>query len=117
MKKELGNWGEGVARDYLIDKGYRIIFTNYKTKIGEIDIIAVRENTIIFVEVKTRRNDLYGKPRESVNYKKQLTYTRVADQFLQHFNNETKSYRFDVIEVYKTNYDYRIEHIENAFGC
>jgi len=116
MKKELGSWGEGIAKDYLIAKGYRIIFTNYKTKMGEIDIVAQKENVVAFVEVKTRRNDSYGKPRESVNFKKQLTYARVAEQFLQQFNNGNNSFRFDVIEVYKSNENFKVEHIEDAFG-
>lgn len=116
MKKELGSWGEGVACTYLKQKGYRVLFTNYKTKIGEIDVIVQKDSVIAFIEVKTRRNDRYGSPREAVNYKKQLIYRMVAEQFLQNHNIGDKSLRFDVIEVYKNEPSYRIEHIEDAFG-
>ncbi len=115
MKKELGRWGEARANEYLREKGYKILFTNYRTKIGEIDIIATKGNSLSFIEVKTRSNELYGKPREAVNYKKQLTYTRVAEQFIQQQSCDDKGLRFDVIEVYRDKEGFRIEHIEGAF--
>lgn len=116
MRKVLGRWGEEIAQAHLKNNGYKLLFTNYKTKIGEIDIIAQRGGVIAFVEVKTRRNDFFGKPREAVNYKKQSVYAIVAEQFLQNHNYGQKSLRFDVIEVYKENGGHRLEHIEDAFG-
>ena len=71
-KKKLGNFGEKIATQYLGNKGYKIEKTNYYCKFGEIDIIARdRDGTYVFVEVKTRRNTLYGRPSEYVDYKKQ----------------------------------------------
>ncbi len=116
MKKELGSWGEARANEYLREKGYKILFTNYRTKIGEIDIIATKGNSLSFIEVKTRSNELYGKPREAVNYKKQLTYARVAEQFIQQQRCDYVNYRFDVIEIIKCNEGCKIQHIEEAFG-
>lgn len=68
--KVLGIEGENAAAKFLEKKGYRIISRNYKTHIGEIDIIAQDGNTIVFVEVKTRGNESFGKPFEAVNKRK-----------------------------------------------
>ena len=68
--KALGSKGEDLAIQFLKKKGYRIIDRNYKTSVGEIDIIARDGNTIVFVEVKTRTDDSFGYPFEAVNKKK-----------------------------------------------
>ena len=69
--KQKGNIGEALAYNYLLKNGYKILETNYKTSIGEIDIIATNdENRIIFIEVKRRETAKFGYPREAVNYKK-----------------------------------------------
>ncbi|WP_026475983.1 YraN family protein [Alkaliphilus transvaalensis] len=116
MKKELGNLGEDLSSKHLRNKGYNILYRNYRTKFGEIDIIAEIKGYIIFVEVKTRSNKSFGLPREAVNYKKQRNYYRLAEHFIQnHKHHGDPNYRFDVIEVYKKGDQYQIEHIENAF--
>ena len=68
--KNKGRWGERFATGFLIDKGYKIIDTNYSRKSGEIDIVAVRGNTIHFIEVKARSSIKYGQPLEAINRKK-----------------------------------------------
>ena len=110
--KQVGNIGEAKAYSYLVEKGYEILATNYKTKIGEIDIIAKDENgRIIFVEVKSRSTYAYGYGREAVTYKKQQTIRRVAEIYLLS-NHKINSYtRFDVIELVGD----KINHIEYAF--
>jgi len=85
---------------------------NYKTNLGEIDIIAHDKNTLVFVEVKTRSSAQYGTPAESVTLFKQRKITQVAAQFLAKHQIHDAFMRFDVVEVYADN---QIEHIENAF--
>ena len=66
-RKELGRWGEGIARDYLLDCGLTFIDQNYRTADGEIDLIMKDQSTLVFVEVKTRYNILSGLPEEAVD--------------------------------------------------
>ena len=114
---EFGMWGEAKARSFLSQKGYRILTTHYRLKIGEIDIIAQDGETIVFVEVKTRRNDDYGTPAEAVNFRKQRKIRMTALSYLQRFSLHDKPVRFDVIEVYGTGEEQsKIHHIINAFG-
>lgn len=115
MNKKIGNLGEGISRSYLEEKGYEILKVNFRTRLGEIDIIASINDILVFVEVKTRQSVQFGLPRESVNFKKQQTYYRLAEQFLQYHTKEYESYRFDVVEVYISGEQYKIKQIENAF--
>ncbi len=114
---ELGIWGENRACSFLTAKGYRILTTRYRLKLGEIDIIAQDGNVIVFVEVKTRRNDRYGTPAEAVNYRKQRKIIRTASVYLEQFDLQERAVRFDVIEVYLPfQQESHIHHILNAFG-
>lgn len=99
FNKITGDYGEEIARKYLVNNGYKIVKTNYKNKIGEIDIIAYDKDTLVFVEVKYRKDDFFGLPREAVNYAKQLKIRRVAMVFINQNKLFDKSVRFDVIEV------------------
>ena len=69
--KNMGLWGENKAVEFLKAKNYTILARNYHSRFGEIDIIARKQNTIIFVEVKTRKNTAFGFPAEFVDYQKQ----------------------------------------------
>lgn len=69
--KNMGLWGEDKAVEFLKVKNYTILVRNYHSRFGEIDIIARKQNTIIFVEVKTRKNTAFGFPAEFVDYQKQ----------------------------------------------
>ncbi len=116
MSKQLGFLGEGFSCKCLLDKGYIILQRNYKTKFGEIDIIAKIADIVVFIEVKTRQTGGYGLPREAVDTRKQLNYYRLAQHFIQNNREYTDvSYRFDVIEVYVWEKKYKINHLENAF--
>ena len=106
-----GKDGEEKARKYLKKKGYRILHANFKTQLGEIDIIAEHEGCIVFVEVKTRSGSGYGLPREAVGFYKQQRYSRLAMQYIKAYNLFGKRARFDVIEVTGEG----INHIKNAF--
>ena len=100
-----GVWGEHTARAYLERAGYRTVETNFRTRFGEIDIIAERGEYIVFVEVKTRKSDRFAAAREYVTSEKQ--------------HPTALQPRFDVVEVYGgegTTSVPRINHLENAFG-
>lgn len=117
MNIKLGSLGEQLAEKYLKEKGHLILEKNYRTKLGELDIIAKKDNTIIFLEVKTRTSDAFGAPREAVGNKKQKTIQRLSQQYILHRKLEALSfnYRFDVIEVKIVGKRYKIEHIKDAF--
>ena len=110
-KKLLGKKGERLVVDYLKNLGYKILHTNYRTPFGEADIIAKEGDEIVFVEVKTRSNDKYGTPAESVVKSKRQTYTKIA-RFYWLKTGEEPNARFDVAEVYS---DGTIEYLKNAF--
>ncbi len=115
--KEFGNLGESLAEAYLIDNGFKVLTRNYRTKIGEIDLIVIKESLLVFVEVKTRKSQRYGKGFEAVNVKKQQTLRRVAEQYLAYekFSGGELSMRFDVVDVLAGKEEPVINHIENAF--
>jgi len=113
----VGAWGEAVAQEYLRHKGYRILAANFRTRFGEIDIIARDAQYIVFVEVKTRRSCAFGLPREAVTWRKQQKILLAAQEWLQQ-NPLPLQPRFDVIEVYSTKKGVSppsCHHIENAF--
>ena len=97
--KQFGEIGEKITLDYLKKQGYRIIKTNFVNKIGEIDIIAYDNNILVFVEVKYRRNNVFGLPREAVNATKQQKIRMVAMGYIKKYNLFEKQCRFDVVEI------------------
>ncbi len=105
---------EAKATSYLKHKGYTILANNYKNKIGEIDIIAKYNNTIIFVEVKGRFSRAFGDPFEAINPIKQQKIRMVATMFLKSKGFLDAPCRFDAIAVLGDT-DADIRHIENAF--
>ena len=112
-KQDIGNFGEDAAAEYLKEKGYNVIQRNFRCKTGEIDIICVKDGCTVFVEVKTRKNSLYGSAAEFVNYSKQVKIKRAAMYFIK---NADADMRFDIIEVYhKGGKITEINHIEDAF--
>ncbi len=115
--KSLGKWGEEKAVEFLNAKGYKILERNYKNKIGEIDLIALDQKTICFVEVKCRRSLAYGQPYESVTRRKQIKIAQVALIFLKyHFGHTNIHARFDVVSILvKGSSPPTVEHIPNAF--
>ena len=115
-----GRNGEKRAALYLKKNGYKIIETNYKTPISEIDIIAYDKNVLCFIEVKTRKNADFGTPSEAVDKRKQQKIIQGAFSFLQHKNLECEM-RFDVVEVYadkdfkKVNFNLIKNSFDNSF--
>ena len=78
--KNIGDSGEEIAANYLIGKGYEIIERNFRTNVGEIDIIAAHDGFIVFVEVKTRLNDKFGYGADAVGFHKRNKINQVACQ-------------------------------------
>lgn len=113
-----GAWGERAARAYLERAGYCTVETNFRTRFGEIDIIAACGEYIVFVEVKTRKSDRFAAAREFVTTAKQQRIVATAALWLRQHPSGLQP-RFDVIEVYGeqgTTQTPRIHHLENAFG-
>lgn len=106
--------GEKAAEKYLRSEGYDIVSKNFKTEVGEIDIVAVTDDVLVFVEVKTRSNDVFGLAAEAVDYRKQQKICCVAAQYIKKFRLYDTAVRFDVIEVYLDSGE--INHVEGAFG-
>ena len=113
----LGDRGENVAAKYLRTLGYRILMRNFESKFGEVDIIARDGKTLVFVEVKTRK-DSDPEPEAQVNEHKQRQITKVASYYLTRYPNIQPTVRFDVIAVvWPRNQDPIIRHIIDAFGA
>ena len=116
MKTLPGVWGEVYAARYLRENGYRLCTANYRTRFGEVDIVAKKDGVMVFVEVKTRSTGMIARPMEAVDRDKQRKLTLAAEQYLRTEPPQTPA-RFDVVEVYldAQNDPVQIEHIQNAF--
>lgn len=115
ISKYKGDYGEKLSARELIKKGYIIKERNYHSRYGEIDIIAEKEDTVVFVEVKLRTDTKYGLPCEAVDLRKQKKITATAKYYIQKNNLDNKNFRFDVIEIIMKDKVF-MRHIENAFG-
>ena len=111
-KKEVGNFGEDLAVNFLKNNGYVILKQNFSCRQGEIDIICKDKKEIVFVEVKTRTNTNYGLPSEAVNKTKQKHLINSAKYYIFLNNLYDKFIRFDIIEIYISNNTYKINHIK-----
>lgn len=96
----LGREGEAAVREALQSRGYAILAERYRTPIGEIDLVARDADTIVFVEVKTRRGGAYGGGAAAVTWRKQRTLARVAETFLARAGLTHLACRFDVVAVH-----------------
>jgi len=111
---KLGRWGEKQAERFLKKAGYKIL--GRRVRVGrhdEIDLIARQDDTMVFAEVKTRKNENYGRPASAVNREKRRKLSRAAVSFLQKRKLRPPYIRFDVIEVIEEPFE--IRQIENAF--
>ncbi len=114
-RRALGKSGEKLAVAFLKKKGYRILSVNFRTRSGEIDIIAEHKNIIIFIEVKSRSTDSFGSPVQAVTPRKQRQISKVALEYISIHNFFDTDARFDVISIYYQNKKAVIDHILNAF--
>jgi putative endonuclease len=117
-RKELGNTGEKLARDFLKKKGYKIRETNFRCREGEIDIIAQKKDCLVFVEVRTKTSTDFGSPEESVTYAKKDKLIASALAYLGSHKDLPKSWRIDfaAVELDQNGKAKRIELIENALS-
>lgn len=110
-KRMLGTQKECLAAEYLQKQGMQILERNFRCRLGEIDVIARDGDTLVFTEVKYRKNDRYGSPLEAVNFRKQSTIRKVAEYYLLCNPMDRMAVRFDVIGIQGD----KLEHIRNAF--
>lgn len=116
LRQLLGQKGEKQAVRHLKLKGYKVITTNYRCQYGEIDIIARDADTLIFIEVKTRKTTAFGGPSAAVDHRKQKQISKVAHHYLITHHNDDVDARFDVISILSPDGKAsEIEHITNAF--
>ena len=110
--------GEDLACEYLVSKGYKIIERNFRKKYQEIDIIAVRDSTLVFVEVKTRRSNSFGSPFENIHQWKLKHLVRLAQFYKQLHPHLPDFMRIDAIGIILSpdNKLEKLEHLENISG-
>jgi putative endonuclease len=112
---EIGRLGERRARWIYRLRGYSIVASNVRFPSGEIDLIARRFGTLVFVEVKTRQQRERGAPHEAVTRKKQLQVASLAQRWLQSSKFTYRTIRFDVVSLYWTGRRFEIERFEEAY--
>jgi len=111
----LGRRGERAAEKYLRRKGYRIVARNFRAAGAEIDLVAMDGETLVFVEVKTRRSRIAGAPEEAVDERKQTRMRRAAEVFARHYRADEIEMRFDIAAVDASGKRLEIELLRNAF--
>ncbi|MBU0951254.1 MAG: YraN family protein [Elusimicrobia bacterium] len=110
-KQIIGRQGEDEAALYLKENGYRIIERNFKTRFGEIDIIAFDKYDVVFIEVKKRADASYGLAQSAVDFRKQRKLAKMAFYYIKLKRFNDKNFRFDVLAITDNN----VELIRNAF--
>ena len=115
-RSEVGALGESIAAAHLERLGYTIRERNFRTREGEIDIIAEKDGTLVFVEVKARRSHAYGTPEESITPRKKERLIALADAYMEGRDGLPDSWRIDVValELGRDGAVQRIDIIENA---
>jgi putative endonuclease len=111
----LGRSGEDAAAAHLVRLGCSVLERNFRTRAGEIDLIARRGNLVIFCEVKTRRSSQWGLPAEAVNHRKQQRLRRLAGEWLSARRPGRVEVRFDVVSVIVADNEMEVTHLPNAF--
>ncbi|MBQ3710318.1 MAG: YraN family protein [Bacteroidales bacterium] len=111
---DLGKRGEDLAVEHLIDNGYQILERNWRSGHKEIDIIALKDNTLVAVEVKTRKSYDFGEPDLAVGVSKQRMLIWAADAYVRYKKMDV-DVRFDIISIVINDTEQRVEHIEDAF--
>lgn len=111
----LGQFGEQLAKEHLVEKGYKILESNFRSRYGEIDIIVQKDKSLVFVEVKTRIGTRFGLPYQAVDYHKLKHLKKASQYYLILHNYPNLLYRIDVISIIlkKDNTVEKIQHFEN----
>lgn len=116
-RRETGQIGESLAAHYLKNRGYTILETNWRHRLGELDLIALREGELVIVEVRTTRSKRFGYGFQSVDRRKQQQVRKLALAYLQSRQPQVASFRIDVVSVLLSPSDepLRFDHLEGAF--
>ena len=114
-QQQFGKRAERLAAEYLQRLGYRILATNYRSTVGEIDIVAHDKGTIVFVEVKARSSHRFGSPKAAVTPAKQRKVSMAALDYLKRSGNIDARARFDVVAIDTAGGTTDIEVVKNAF--
>jgi len=116
VRKLAGEQAETTALKFLISHGLKLIIQNYRVRCGEIDLIMKDNQTIVFVEVRYRKNSEFGSGAETVTYTKQKKLTKAALHYIQKNSKLSKhNFRFDVISISPKGNNFKIDWIDNAF--
>jgi putative endonuclease len=115
-RQAFGQLGERVAERWLRRNGWRVLQRRFRSGHRDIDLVAEREGTVAFVEVKARRGDRFGDPVEAVHWRKRRELWRSASVWISRHGRPNESYRFDVIAVLVRGEEVRVRHIADAFG-
>ena len=113
-QEQLGKFGEQLAVQYLISKGYRILRRNYRYRRAEIDILAMKDDYLVVVEVKTRNSSKFGDPQKFVSKAQIRLLVLAADHFLEETGLQAEV-RFDIIAILKNTYRQQLKHYPDAF--
>lgn len=114
-RHEKGRWAEQVAVDFLDRRGLTVVARNFRCTLGEIDVVARDGKTVVFVEVKFRRDVSRGLPQEAVSASKHRRLTLLAQWYLKKHRLEGQPARFDIVAVTMEEGEPRIRWIANAF--
>ncbi len=110
------HWSEDIAAEFLQRQGLELLVTNYRYRTGEIDLIMIDDQTLVFVEVKQRRDSQFGRPEESVGMAKQAKLRRTAASYLQrHDRSQSWPCRVDVVAITGSPHAPVCRWIQNAF--
>ncbi len=104
-----------MAAKYLKSNGFKILDTNFRCAIGEIDIVAKEKDAIVFIEVKTRKSDNLAGPFESIGKRKQNKIRDLAEYYIQEKDYSDCEIKFDVLSIVRDGQNNKIEYIANAF--
>lgn len=117
MTDSLGKTGEAVAAKYYRQRGYLLLNHNYRTRLGELDLILYKDGILVFAEVKTRGKAHWGNPADAVDARKQARLIAAAGLYLQQSPYAEAPIRFDVVEVLPAEQGWQVHCIQNAFEC
>lgn len=112
-RKPLGTRCEAIAAEYLTERGYHVRARNFRTKVGEVDLICDDGPTVVFVEVKARRSTRFGEAYEAVGYRKQQKLMAIASQVMARMGD--RPCRFDVVSITFKGQTPVVEHLIDAF--
>jgi putative endonuclease len=111
-KQSVGAAGEELAAAHLREAGYDILAVNYRCPLGEIDIVALHEDTVVFIEVKSRTNLNFGHPQEGLTPSKCRKLTQLAEYYLKEKNLPERKCRFDVVAILLERKNKKLKSIE-----